>query len=479
MNKENHLKSKVYRYHPLYIVKPVFRSLLVFVIFFGQELVNIFEGNFSFKELKSEGWLTVLFIALGIFILFLLPLIINAGITYFKSEVVLSEKTLNYRKITFFSKTSKETPLNQITNLNFNRGILDRIFSTVDLHLDIDSTQTASESDYSILLSLEDAEEFKKMFNQYRESHQERENFDLEKNLKKHKLYNFQYEYSSHEIWRHIFLSSSFFIIVLAITLEIFIFTDYLANFSLFAIVLLIIPFAVDIIKNISQYYAYKVKANKQSITWQSGFFENKEFSISKSNICAIQVKQSLLARIFQYYSLDIEVVGVGNDGQELMTLVLYKKKEELLKIFNEILTEKELIGSFRRESKIVGLYKGIFLGLISLALLILPIVRTYFWIYLLLVFIIILSQIVYSQGRGIRYEEENIEILSAFFSLNITKISAKNIEHVKVIKRPFLSRLGLSKIEFYYKANTGASLVASGYFPDHFHSRFIDKFIY
>ena len=479
MNKEKNLKNKVYRYHPLYIVKPVFRSFLVFAIFFSQELVSIFEGDFSFKELKSEGLLTALFIALGIFLILLLPSIINAGITYFKSEVILSEKTINYRKITFFSKTSKETPLHQITNLNFNRGILDRIFSTVDLHLDIDSTQTADESDYSILLSLEDAEEFKKLFNQYRESEQEIEVFDLDKDSKKDKAFHLQYDYSSREIWRHVFLSSSLFIIILSIAFGFFIFTDRLANFSLLAVLLLIIPFAVDIIKNISQYYAYKVKANEQSITWQSGLFENKEFTISKSNICAIQINQSLLARIFGYYSLDVEVVGVGNDGQELMTLILYKKKEELLKIFKEIFKEKEWKESYRRESKIVGLYKGFFLGLLSMPLLILPIVRSYFWLYLFLVFILILSQIVYSQGRGIRYDGENIEILSAFFSLNITKISVKNIEHIKVIKRPFLSKLGLSKIEFYYKANTGASLITTGYFPDSFHTSFLDNFIY
>lgn len=469
-------KMVTYRYHPLYIVKPIFRSLVVFVIFFSQELLSILEGDLSLKELLSEGLMGGLLLGFGIYGLILLPALINAAITYFKSQVDLSKETINYRKVTFFSKTSKETALNQITNLNFNRSILDRIFSTVDLHLDIDSSQTANESDYSILLSLEDAEEFKQIFDQYS---QEQEGEELTKDEKERYPFSFQYEYSNLESWRHIFLSSSSLIPLFIFSLIILFFTDFLPNFSMFSVIILFISFAVNIIKNISKYYDYKVKANSQSINWQSGLFKNKEFTISKNNIRAIELHQTLIARIFNYYSLDIEVVGVGNDGEELMTVILYKKREELITIMEEILPEHQLKLSYQREKLLVGFYKGLVFSLITFPILFIPIVQNYFWLYFIMLLLIIMCNILISKGRGINLDKEAVEIRSAFMGLCVTRIAIKNIDHIKIIKRPLFSKLGLNKIKFYYKSNTGASQTISGYFPKKIFSAFIKQYIH
>lgn len=468
MNSQNLAENpvKIYRYHPFFIIKPIFKSLVFLLIIFGQELLNIIEEGFSLEKLLSEDILTVGLMGGGIFLLILIPSMINAAITYFKSHIELTKDSIIYKKATFFSRKSKETPLSQISNLNFNRSILDRVFSTIEVHLDINSSETAGESDYSILLSHSDALEFKELFELYS---REEDTFSGDsQQVAKTNEYEFDlfYDYRGSESWRHIFLNSSFSVLLLGFGSAAVVLSDSLRNFSIFSFLVLLFSFSIDIIKNISKYYDYQVKANDDSISWQAGLLENKEFTIAKKNIRAVEVQQTLMARLFNYYSVDIKVVGVGNAVEEVMTVILYEKKDKAIAILNELLPGNDLTFDFEREDKRVGISKAIFNGLVLSLLLYFEIVRNYLWGFFLIVGLIILATLLISRGKGFKYDGDKIRVRSTFLAMHTTTISIENIEHACIKKQPLFDRFGLRKIELFYKDNTGPTVLTTGYFP-------------
>lgn len=451
--------AKIYRYHPFFIIKPVFKSLVFLLIIFGQELLSIIEDGVSFEKLMFEDVFGGILLGVGIFLIILVPSMTNAVITYFKSHIELTKDSIIYKRATFFSRKSKETPLSQISNLNFNRSILDRVFSTIEVHLDINSSETADESDYSILLSHSDALEFKELFELYSQEG------DKVINTNEY-VYDQLYDYRGIKSWRHIILNSSFSVLLLGLGLAAVVLSDTLKNISIFSFLLIFFGFVFDIIKNISKYYDYQVKANDRYISWQAGLLQNKEFTISKKNIRAVEVHQTFLARLFNYYSVDIKVVGVGNTAEEVMTVILYEKKEKAMNILDELLPGNDLTFDFERENLKVGISKAIFNGLIFSLLLYFEIVRSYIWIYLLVLVLIIVATLLISHGKGFSYDGYKVRVRSSFIGMHNTTILLENIEHACVKKQPLFSTFGLRKIELFYKDNTGPSVITTGYFP-------------
>lgn len=64
-------------------------------------------------------------------------------------------------------------------------------------------------------------------------------------------------------------------------------------------------------------------------------------------------------------------------------------------------------------------------------------------------------------------YDNGRIKIMSAFLGMNITNISLKIIEHVTIKKQLVFSKIGLCKIELFYKNNIGSTSITSGYFKN------------
>ena len=56
--------------------------------------------------------------------------------------------------------------------------------------------------------------------------------------------------------------------------------------------------------------------------------------------INAIKIKQSTIARIFKFYSLEIINVGVNDENSEAAFLVLYAKKAQFDELLNRVLPE-------------------------------------------------------------------------------------------------------------------------------------------
>lgn len=456
---------KIYRYHPFFIIKPIFKILVFLLIIFGQELLTILEEGFSFEKLISEDILGTAILGGGIFLLFLVPAMINATITYYKSHIELTKDSITYKKATFFSRKSKETPLSQISNLNFNRSITDRVFSTIEVHMDINSSETADESDYSILLSHSDALEFKELFEIYsREGLVENDTGQVV--ATNESVFDQLYDYRGIESWRHIILNSSFSVVLLGAGSAAVILSDTLKNFSIFSFLVIFFGFVFDIIKNVSKYYDYQVKANDEYINWQAGLLQNKEFTIAKKSIRAVEVHQTFIARLFNYYSIDIKVVGVGNSAEEVMTVILYKKKDKAMNILHELLPGIDLNFDFERENLKVGIAKAVANGLVSSSLLYFEIVRSYIWIYLLGLIVVIVATLSISRGKGFKYNGDKIRIRSSFLGMHTTTISLENIDHACIKKQPLFSKFGLRKIELFYKDNTGPNVITTGYFP-------------
>lgn len=114
--------------------------------------------------------------------------------------------------------------------------------------------------------------------------------------------------------------------------------SDIFESFSIISILLLLITFGYNVIKNIAKYYGYTVKSNEKYIYWNYGLFANKEFTIAKKDIRSIEMNQSLLARLFKCYSIDVKVVGVGNNNGPACITTGYFPKEKIELLVSDLI---------------------------------------------------------------------------------------------------------------------------------------------
>ncbi len=92
------------------------------------------------------------------------------------------------------------------------------------------------------------------------------------------------------------------------------------------------------------RYYNFSVTNRKDSILLEFGLFTKKSYTLAKEKISGVTLKQSLLMRMFGYYTIDVFIIGYGDSGadnkQELSLLYPLAKLEQVDDILAQLLPE-------------------------------------------------------------------------------------------------------------------------------------------
>ncbi|MCG8484480.1 MAG: PH domain-containing protein, partial [Clostridia bacterium] len=102
----------------------------------------------------------------------------------------------------------------------------------------------------------------------------------------------------------------------------------------------LVMGFLIVLLRNIIRYTGFKVQIEPDTLQISYGLFEKKKFSLKRQKIKGIHIKQSLLMQWFHKYSIEVESIGYGDEGDEKAVLYPYCNEELKKQIINELLPE-------------------------------------------------------------------------------------------------------------------------------------------
>ena len=290
----------------------------------------------------SIGWTSL--IVAGVAVLYVIFSLINWAKTYFtvtEDMLIVERNTLIKRKNTI--------ALKNISNVNLEQGLLSMLFDTCRVKLDTNTLSTANETDVTIVLKRQDAEELRQLLlcgaENSDDDEQPAKNVEFDEGK--------SFEVNTRDIIANGFFSLSFSVVIIflgAAAFGISMLSEALKDPEMgmgdaISVFLSLAVFAVGLIwsmaKKFIDYVDFRVERAEDKVYLSYGLLKKVTYSIPVSKINAILVKQTLLARIGGRYMVEIVNVGMGDDDHEARTFFLpYSKMERIEDLLSRLLPE-------------------------------------------------------------------------------------------------------------------------------------------
>lgn len=320
-------------------------------------------------------------IGLGIIIIVVGILAAREYWVWKRTWIVIENGTISIEKNTLTTKKNT-LKIKKISNVNVEQNIFEMILGTSKVKINTNSLTTADVTDLRIILKKNDAEHLKQTLLQQmglidgKESENnteeqmgcndfvQNEKEDPNSNTIEEKQQKAQgFELTNRDIAIHSLFTLNIFANLLvglfysaAVTGMIITFISeiigekkveqYLSDSTIIGIIITIyIIFIVgviiwDVIRKYFKMYGFSAKRDGDRIYIKYGLFKEVDYSIPVKTINAVVVHQTLIARIFKKYSVEIVNVGMGDEKEESTYLCLYGIREKILDEIEQLLPE-------------------------------------------------------------------------------------------------------------------------------------------
>lgn len=320
----------------------VFFSLILFGLNSLQNSINeIFNPDF-WRSLTEEAtdMNNVAVVFGGIAFLVIVTVVLLVSLRYWqKTFFYIDGQNFIYERKTLFKKYSK-LPIANISTVNVQRSIFERLAGTGKVKLDLNSSHTANRTDFAFVLPVAQAEELRntlmrlKSTTQGDGSHVLLNTEDPSPCVARREIISF----SAAEVLRHKVLSIPIVQGVLAVfavfgasasngeagwDMQSFI------NFMLFAVA----GYAGVMIWGALNLAGYLVESDDKNLYINCGLIKKTSYTFAYEKVNAVFVKQPVLARIFGLYSIEVAVVGLGNEKAETPQLCLLVNKAQMERV--------------------------------------------------------------------------------------------------------------------------------------------------
>ncbi|MGN0482226.1 MAG: PH domain-containing protein [Lachnospiraceae bacterium] len=291
-------------------------------------LVGLFIGNFDLDEIHStldtaEGmtslWFVLLFFA-ALFCFYLLFHILRwrkTTITIQNGTIVLERRTMN--------RLTNTISVSDISNVNLEQNLLERLFHTYKLKIDTNTSSTAEECDIKIVLKKDTAYAVKQLIFQmmqgqssdFAESDSQAETAVFPKEENEH----FDIVYSTREILRNTALSVNIFAILLVWGISLLCFEDFILNekkpllLRIGVVLLTLFCSLQQVFSSWNLSYGFRCRREKDQIFIRTGFLKKKQYTIPLKKINALQVHYTFFGRLCNCPSL--KVINIGGEDEE------------------------------------------------------------------------------------------------------------------------------------------------------------------
>ena len=450
-------------------------------------LISEMESTIELVGLLLEGKATLLEVlaGIGVVLAIIAVVLIYNWIVWAKTwisvqdEAIVIERNLLNRKVNTIG-------IKNISNINMEQNIFERIVGTYKIKLDTNSATTANETDVKIILSKNMAEQFKqqvmlRMNEEYEEVLDEKVEYDVEYKMKDIVMHCI---YTANPV-------SVIFIIAFLVACMIALnsvntgaaVVDGIINVlgSIIAIIFVVGSVVQSLIRDFFVYYNFKARRKENKIYLSHGFFKKRQYTIAVDKINAVEMVSPVFSRILGRQYVKVVCIGVGDEENENAMILLSEKKdimkEKLSLLLPEfVIAEPDIIN--REKKSVWSTIPGAIcmLGISIAAVVFICVLNVVeiekMWIRILIATILVLilvlyvvSQILNFKTCGIGLGEDVLLLIQGSYSKTSTWIPYSKIQELEYSQGPILRRLGLAKGIVYILASVFDSINPTSYF--------------
>ncbi|SFE54935.1 PH domain-containing protein [Peptostreptococcus sp. D1] len=512
MNKSNK-SSYVYRNSPVIILKAfniialIMTSTIFFIIKYVEKAASKNQSNSSIiksidywiKQILANKYATIMLILL---MLVTVVLLFRYFFYWKSSNIIVDKETVYSNKIGLFFKNRKQVNIKNIANVNLKGGIFYRFLGVYNVTIDINSSETANEFDYSIVLAKRKAHELSDIIAKSIQLNVKPENISFNKNdTFSCDTENFpkEYAFTSKEFVIHLIMNISL------INVALFIF-GIISSFGS-SYILLIIAFAYTIkhiITEMNKSYNLHVKRFDEKITISYGFLSTNKFDIPIDKIIYAYTEQSFMAKIFGYKCIRIDTIGLSNNENETGLISLYLNNDKLKYISSIILPElyddlilssavhkssksKEISNTSNEASKrlLSRAASALYYYLIYLSIVLIPIgILIYIpfkspWILLAIAPIIIILSVFFYLNEKLCIDKHSITSVKGIFTSKKSVIPVDQIEALALEQNLLQKIFKLKSLVIYFRGGAfGKTLEVIRHFDEDTFNDIVEYYI-
>lgn len=326
------------RNDPTFILEQMWGALVVFaaLLFGNQQMIAS-----AFLSLRTQQLVYGLAVLIGIFFILLLICLFYANRWYKTTITVVDGMLISEQKTLLRKKNS--IALSNISNINLEQNLFERLIGTYKVKLDTNSLSTAEQTDVKIVLNRKRAEQLKQLIMQRVEKTEEME-------LERESLADQQQvaasqelviSYTPAQIFQNALFNTSIALIlatIVVLVVTIFAVLETMGSIKSLGSALLGIVVQAGVLLSLVKGlldgwfkdYHFQAKRSKDQIYVQSGLLKKVEYTIPLHKIQAVSFSSTCLSRMFgRYY---VEVINVGGEGEDATgrKILLMGKESEL-----------------------------------------------------------------------------------------------------------------------------------------------------
>lgn len=440
------------------------------------------------KEMEQDGATkTDVFIVSGVLLLILLIVFIFHCIRWAKTWISIDEDAIVIEKRTLHRKVNT-IGMKNISNINMEQNLFERILGTCKVKLDTNSKTTADETDVKIVLKKDKAEEFKKLI-------MGRMNEETAEFVAETEEEDWDVSYSPKEIIMHCMYTASIFSILFLLAIIVGfimgirsmqtgkVIMDTLVNIigSIVAIVFVVTSVLQGLVKDFFVYYGFRARRKANRIYLSHGLFKKRQYVLSVDKINAVKLVSPTISRLLGRQYVQLICIGVGDEENENSMLLLSETRENMRKrleiLLPEFVSEEPVVKRRKKKSIISQLPGMILFNIAVIAGVVLVAGFNLFelseiWIRgiimaagIIVVIMYILVCYLSFRTEGIGIGEEILSIQSGAFQKLTTWIPYQKIQHMEYTQGPICRHLGTAKGVIYILASVLNSIYGISYF--------------
>lgn len=382
-----------------------------------------------------------------------------------------------------FTKKRVEIPFKTVTTVDLSQNILFQFFKVYKIKIDNASqtNETSNQSNVVLTLKINDAIKFKEII-------AKGNNIDgvKEKEVEEESIKAVPQDFIKLGLLQSKWV---YFFSVIAIIGPLFsiispLFNDIFKKMLVSTVIVLIIAtvylisIVMSMIKSVATYYSFMVWATDEAVKIKYGLLNKKSYSLLKSKINGIILKQNLLMRLCGLYTLEVIVIGYGDSGKENETeqaiIFPIASFEKIKWIVNQLLPEYSLDYNLTSPNKTALKYFFIspvfilsIIGSVVLVVVSINIGTVLVALAALLVLVLSTIRVFLSfSSAGISVDNRNVVLSSGGFGKKVAIIKTTSIESITSNGNRFKRKRGFVSISLGYVAPARAARMTSYNLP-------------
>lgn len=247
-----------------------------------------------------------------------------------------------YERKTMF-RASSRLPIQNIAVVNVERNIFERLIGTAKVKIDLNSSRTANSTDFKFVLREQQALELKEKLMTIKQTLTGEETAgeeEPEQEPRQQVAFFTVAEALRHKILFMPVIQMLVTLTVLFVLPQLRLSGDYNMSRLWYLLIIAVVGWVFSLVSGTLNLGNYKIERDSRMIYISCGVLNQRHYVFETEKINAVLVRKPLLARMFGLASIDLAVVGLGNERNETTHLSLVTDKQQIETILRACVPE-------------------------------------------------------------------------------------------------------------------------------------------